>query len=83
MSGPVLAALLWALAANVLGMLPSKDHYWSRAYVLMAIAAPIFVWLWWEQGPLLALVFAAMAASIFRWPLVYLWRWIKRMSGRS
>jgi len=75
---PVLLACLWVVVACTIAMFPSKRHHWPAAYVLMALGAPLLVWLWVLHGPLLALAFLAAGASILRWPLRYLLRWIRR-----
>ena len=72
------AGFLWLIAANLIGMLPSKDYHWSNAYKLIAVGLPILVWLGLTNGALYALVFLVAAGSVLRWPLVYLWRWIRR-----
>ncbi len=77
------AALIWLIAANLIGMLPSRDYHWSNAYKLIALGVPILFWLAWSNGPIWAVLFLAAAASILRWPLVYLWRWVKRAIGRG
>lgn len=71
-------ACVWLIVANLAAILPSKDNHWRRAYVLMATGAPLTVWLGWTQGTVAALIFLACAASLLRWPLVYLWRWATR-----
>ncbi len=72
----ILVACLWLIAANLAAIIPSKDNHGRRAYVLMATGAPLTVWLWWSQGWLVTLIFVACAASVLRWPVIYLWRWI-------
>ena len=74
----LIAALVWLILANVVGMLPSKDQHWSNAYKLIAVGLPILVWLGLTNGALYALVFLVAAGSVLRWPLVNLWRWIRR-----
>ncbi len=74
----LIAALVWLILANVVGMLPSKAQHWSNAYRLIAVGLPILVWLGLTNGALYALVFLVAAGSVLRWPLVYLWRWIRR-----
>jgi hypothetical protein len=81
MSGALPAALIWLLAANLLAMLPARDNHWRRAYVLIALALPLSLWLALQAGLWWTLAFLIAAASIMRWPLIHLWRWIKaRMS---
>jgi hypothetical protein len=76
------AALIWLVAANLIGMLPSKDYHWSNAYKLIAVGLPILIWLAWTGGLIWAALFLAAAASVLRWPVVYLWRWGKAIAHR-
>ena len=41
MSLSLILAALWALTANVLAMIPSRDNHWRRAYALIAVGIPI------------------------------------------
>jgi hypothetical protein len=68
-------ACLWLLVANVIGMLPSRDHHWRAAYVLIAAGIPILGWATWENGPWIGLFLLAAGVSILRWPVLFLWRW--------
>ncbi|MCX7890668.1 MAG: DUF2484 family protein [Rhodobacteraceae bacterium] len=81
MSLSLLAACLWALAATVVAMLPSRDHHWRAAYVLIACGIPILGWVTFENGPWIGLLVFAAGASILRWPLIFLWRWLRRAGG--
>ncbi len=75
-----LACLLAVLAA-VLAMLPSRRSHWPAAWLLIALGLPLLAYVVWENGALAgALVFAA-GASVLRWPLFHLWRWVARMVG--
>lgn len=76
-------AFVWALAANLLAMLPSRDNLWTRAYVLIAVGIPLLGYVVYENGPWIGLAVLAAGMSVLRWPVRYLWRWIKRLSGRS
>lgn len=78
MNGSLIAAAVWLFAANVMAMIPSKDNLWQRAYFLIAVAAPLTVWLVLQNGWLIGLVFLIAAASLLRWPLIYLIRWVRR-----
>lgn len=69
------AALIWLIVANLLAMTPSRDHHWTNAYRLIAVGVPILIWLAASNGPWWALAFLLAAASVLRWPLIYLWRW--------
>lgn len=75
------AAALWLVAANVIGLLPSRDRHWRAAYGLIAVGLPVLVWLGWENGPWLAAVFLAAGAWILRWPVWYGVRWVRRVLG--
>ncbi|MEM6589534.1 MAG: DUF2484 family protein [Pseudomonadota bacterium] len=81
MSLSLILACIWALVANVLAMLPSRDNHWRRAYVLIAVGIPILGFVTYENGPWwgLAVLFAGM--SVLRWPVIYLSRWAKGRLG--
>jgi Protein of unknown function (DUF2484) len=74
--------LVWLVVANIIAMLPSRDHHWRAAYVLIALGIPLVGWVTYETGPIWGLVMLAAGMSVLRWPVVYLWRWIKSR-GRS
>ena len=78
MTPALVAVLIWLIAANVTGMLPSRDQHWRNAYMLIAVGLPILIWLTYARGWLWGLVFLIAAGSVLRWPLIYLLRWIKR-----
>ena len=81
MSSPLLAAFLWLLIANVIAMFPSRDHHWRAAYVLIAIGIPLVGWVTLVEGPVWGILILAGGASVLRWPLIHLWRWLKRRGG--
>lgn len=83
MSIPFFLACAWFVLAAVLAAIPSNDNHWRRAYFLMAIGVPILIWLGYVHGPWLALLFFCAACSFLRWPVIYLYRWIKRQVIRS
>ncbi|MFT4701013.1 MAG: hypothetical protein ACI85V_001025 [bacterium] len=72
-------ALLWLVIANLLGMFPSKDNHWRRAYILVAIGVPLLGWVTIENGPWIALMFLAAGMSVLRWPVLYLSRWLRSL----
>ena len=82
MSLSLTLGLVWLVVANVAAMFPSKRSHWPTAYVLITIGLPLLVWIWWENGIWIALLFLAGAASVLRWPVLFLWRWVKRVVGR-
>jgi Protein of unknown function (DUF2484) len=76
---PLTLALVWLIAANVLAMFPSRDHHWRAAYALIAIGIPLVGWVTFTNGPVIGLLVLAAGASVLRWPVIYLWRWAKRL----
>ena len=81
MSGSLIALCAWLVAANVAAMVPSNDNHWRRAYVLIALGLPLLVWVWAQNGVWIALLALAAGMSVLRWPVVYLWRWVKRLAA--
>jgi len=75
----LILACLWALLANVLAMLPSRDNHWRRAYALIAIGIPILGYVTYENGPIIGLLVLAAGMSVLRWPVIYLGRWLRRL----
>jgi len=78
MTSALIVALIWLVAANFAGMVPSRDNHWARAYALIAVGIPILGWVTWQNGPIVGLVFLAAGASMLRWPMIYLARWLRR-----
>lgn len=68
---------VWIISANVLALLPSRDNHWTRAYVLIAIGIPLLGWITYENGVLIGLGFLIGGASVLRWPVIYLTRWVR------
>ncbi len=77
MMTPLVAALVWLVGANVIAMLPSRDHHWRAAYGLIAVGIPILGWVTYANGPLWGLLLLAAGVSVLRWPLIHLWRWAR------
>lgn len=78
---PLALCLVWLIAANLIGMLPSRDKHWRVAYGLIAIGVPLLGWATYEAGPVVGLLLLGAAVSILRWPVVYMWRWLRRQLG--
>ncbi len=78
MSPSLVAVCLWLVVANVIAMLPSRDHHWRAAYMLISIGIPILGWVTYENGPWIGMLALAAGSSVLRWPLIYLWRGIRR-----
>lgn len=73
-------ACLWAVLANVIAMLPSKRAHWPAAYGLIALGVPLLGYVTYENGPWIGLIVFAAGVSILRWPVIFLGKWIKRMT---
>ncbi|MBQ4825264.1 DUF2484 family protein [Leisingera sp. HS039] len=82
MSVSLTLAAIWALAANVLAMIPSRDNHWRRAYVLIALGIPLLGYVTYENGPWWGLAVLLAGMSVLRWPVIYLGRWVKRSLNR-
>ncbi|MDJ0827338.1 MAG: DUF2484 family protein [Rhodobacter sp.] len=74
----LILACLWAIAANVIAMFPSKRNHWPAAYILIAIGIPILGFVTYQHGPWIGLLVLVAAMSILRWPVIYLVRWLRR-----
>ena len=81
MSLSLTLALGWLVLANVAAMIPSRDNHWARAYALIGIGVPLVGWVTWDNGPVVGLLVLAAGASVLRWPLIYLGRWVRRRFG--
>lgn len=74
-------ACLWALAACLIAMLPRRYH-WPGAFVLIAAGIPLLGYVTWQNGAFFGLLFLAAGMSVLRWPLLFLGRWLRRISDR-
>jgi Protein of unknown function (DUF2484) len=74
---PLALACLWLIAANVVAIFPSRDRHWTAAYILITVGIPIIGWVTWVNGPWVGLLVLAAGASVLRWPVIYLWRWVR------
>ena len=75
-------AAVWALAANILALIPSRDNHWTRAYMLIALGIPLLGYVTYENGPWWGLAVLLGGMSVLRWPVIYLGRWIRRGLSR-
>ena len=78
MSVSLILACVGAVTANVIAMLPSRDHHWRNAYMLIVVGIPILGYVTYENGPWIGLVVLAGGMSVLRWPVIYLGRWLRR-----
>jgi len=83
MSLSLILAFLWAIAANVLAMIPSRDNHWRRAYALIAVGVPILGYVTYQNGPWIGLAVLLGGMSLLRWPVIYLGRWLRRNVGNK
>jgi hypothetical protein len=77
MTAALTAACLWAIAANIAAMIPSRRNHWPQAMVLVATGIPILGWVTWTSGPFWGLIVMAAGASLLRWPLIRLWQAVR------
>jgi hypothetical protein len=83
MTQSLILGFLWLIAANVIAMFPSRDHHWRNAYMLITLGIPLLGWITYENGPLLGLLFLTGGASVLRWPVWFLWKWMRGSVGRA
>lgn len=83
MSASLILTCLWAVAANVIAMTPSKDHHWRNAYILIGLGIPVLGYVTAQHGPWVGLLVLAGGVSILRWPVIYFGRWVRRGLSRS
>ncbi|MGP6086589.1 DUF2484 family protein [Antarctobacter jejuensis] len=79
----LILACAWAVLANLLAMLPSRDNHWTRAYVLIALGIPLVGYVTYENGPWVGLFVLFAGMSVLRWPLRYLLRWLRHSVTRA
>lgn len=77
----MILAAIWALVANLLAMVPSRDNHWRRAYFLICIGIPILGYVAYENGPWWGFGVLCAGMSVLRWPVVYFSRWARRRIG--
>ncbi len=83
MSYSLTLACLWAVAANIIAMTPSKDYHWRNAYILIAVGIPIVGYVVMQHGPWIGLLVLAAGCSVLRWPVIYLARWMRRSARQE
>lgn len=83
MSLSLILACVWAVAANLLAALPSKDNHWRRAYVLIGIGVPLLGFVTYQNGPWVGLLVLLAGMSMLRWPVIYLSRWLRARFSES
>jgi hypothetical protein len=79
----LVALCLWVVAAWLLMISTTAKQSWPAAYGLIAVGLPLLGWLWVEGGPLQAAVGLIVMGSVLRWPVRYVWRWLRGRTGRG
>lgn len=69
-------ACLWAVVATIIAVLPWRIH-WPAAYALIAVGIPLLGWVTYQNGPILGMLVLAAGVSVLRWPVIYLFRWLR------
>lgn len=78
MNTSLLLVCLWAIVANVIALFPSRRNHWPAAYLLIAVGIPLLGFVTYENGPVWGLLTLCIGASMLRWPVYYLGRWVVR-----
>ncbi|MFO7771773.1 MAG: DUF2484 family protein [Roseovarius gahaiensis] len=78
MSLSLILACLWAISANLLAMIPSRDNHWRRAFALIVVGVPILGYVTYQNGPWIGFFVLFAGMSMLRWPVIYLGRWLRR-----
>lgn len=76
MTTSLVLACLWAVVASVIAMLPTRIH-WPAAYALIAVGIPILGYVTYQNGPILGFIVLAAGVSVLRWPVLFLFRWLR------
>lgn len=76
MSPSLIIFCLWVLLASAIAFLPRR-FLWRGAYLLIALGIPLVGWVTWQNGPFWGMLALAAGASMLRWPIFYLWRWLR------
>lgn len=77
----LILACLWALAANVAAILPSRRNHWPAAFALIVTGVPILGLVTLQNGPWVGLLVLAGGASMLRWPILHGLRWLRGRRG--
>ena len=83
MTASLILACLWAVAANLVAVVPSRRNHWPQAYLLIAAGVPIVGFVTYENGPWVGLLVLAAGVSVLRWPVWHLARWVRRQVLRE
>jgi hypothetical protein len=79
----LILACLWAVGANMVAMLPSRDDHWRSAYGLIIVGIPLLGFVTYQNGPWVGLLLLVAGMSVLRWPVIYLTRWARGQLQRD
>ncbi len=82
MSGALIAACLWAIAATVTAFLPMRLQF-PPGITLLILAPVLLVWIGFDQGFWVAVIASLGFLSMFRRPLIYFGRRLIKGDGGS
>ena len=82
MSTAFALACLWVVTASIIAMFPSKRHHWPAAYFLIAVGIPILIFVFIQSGFWSGILVMIAGISVLRWPVRYLFRWVKTKTTR-
>jgi hypothetical protein len=77
MSLSLFLVCLWVIVAALIGAGPKRWH-WPAAWALIAAGVPLLGFVTWQHGAIWGLVVLLAGMSTLRWPVYYLWLWLKR-----
>ncbi len=81
MTPSLILGFVWVLLASLIAVMPQRFH-WPGAAVLIVLGIPLVGWITLQNGAVAGLLALAAGASILRWPVLYLVRWVARLAGR-
>ena len=81
MIDPLILIGLWVVLAFAMAALPSNDNHWRRAYVLIAVGVPLFIWIAWNDGILMGAIALLVGGLVLRWPVYFFWQRVKKAFG--
>lgn len=73
----LILSAVWALVANVVAVLPSRDRHWRNAFLLIAVGIPLLGFVTYQNGPWVGLAMLLAGMSVLRWPVIRLGQWIR------
>jgi hypothetical protein len=81
MNTSLLLGGIWVLVAAAIAMLPQRTH-WPGAVALIVTGIPLLGYITYQNGAVVGVIALAAGASVLRWPLFYLGRWLRGKVGR-